>query len=190
MPEARRTFGPVVLVGLASSGLAAAASAKQWVGEGGSTSVTDTVRLVEPDIGKMPLAAALALVVLATWGVLLVTRGQTRRVVAAVGGLAAAGLVATVVAGFLVLPGDLRDAWTARGTARSEVDVQILGWFWIAAVASVIALLAQMAAVRFAPGWPAMGAKYDAPGARAAPPVPESDQELWKALSEGRDPTD
>ena len=31
---ARRTFGPVVLLGLATAGLAAVAAAKPWVGSG------------------------------------------------------------------------------------------------------------------------------------------------------------
>jgi hypothetical protein len=43
--------------------------------------------------------------------------------------------------------------------------------------------------------WPEMGRRYDAPAARAVAPGggPAEEQEnleLWKALDEGRDPTD
>jgi hypothetical protein len=54
-------------------------------------------------------------------------------------------------------------------------------------VAAVIALAAFAVAVRRAPRWPAMGSRYDAPGARTAEPATE--QDMWRALDEGHDPT-
>ena len=45
------------------------------------------------------------------------------------------------------------------------------------------------------PGWPEMGRRYDAPAdatAERAAPLPEEQEnlDLWKAMDEGRDPTD
>jgi cytochrome c-type biogenesis protein CcmH/NrfG len=55
----------------------------------------------------------------------------------------------------------------------------------------VVTLVAFVVAVVAAPRWPAMGSKYDAPATRAeagtAEPVTE--QEMWRALDDGRDPT-
>jgi hypothetical protein len=51
---------------------------------------------------------------------------------------------------------------------------------------------AALAAVRFVPSWPEMGARYDAPaGARTEDEdaTPKENIDIWKALDEGRDPT-
>ena len=42
---------------------------------------------------------------------------------------------------------------------------------------------------RFALNGPAMGSRFDSPAARDAGATPKSDEDLWKALDEGRDPT-
>ncbi len=76
---------------------------------------------------------------------------------------------------------------------RGTQDTGFTGWFWTAAVCSVVALVPAGLAVRLAPTWPEMGSRYDAPGAAATTGEqsgPETDQDLWHALDEGRDPTD
>jgi len=194
MPEARRTFGPVVLVGLAAAGLVAAAGVKPWVSVDGATttsqgtyvgvvSIADTER-------EMPLAGALALVLLAAWGVLLVTRGVARRAIAVLGVLAAAGLVACVVVGFSTLPDQVRDAFEEGGAGRPATG--LTAWFWAAAIGAVLSVLATLAAVRFVGGWPEMGTRYDAPGGGEPVETPleeQSNLEMWKSLDEGHDPT-
>ena len=86
----------------------------------------------------MPLAAALSLVVLACWGVLLVTRGRVRRVVAVLGLLAALGLVVAVVVGLRhACPTRSPDAARERGRRRDLGDLSWTAWFWAAAVAAV-----------------------------------------------------
>ena len=146
---------------------------------------------VATDPGQMPAAGALALVVLACWGVLLVTRGRVRRAVAVLGVLASLGLVAAVVLGWSSVVDSLRSAYA--GIAVSDVSVHHTWWFWAAAVGAVVSVVATALAVRWAPEWPEMGSRYDAPGSGAAAPVaaPEeqSNLELWKAMDEGRDPT-
>ena len=67
----------------------------------------------------MPLALSLSLVVLAAWGVLLVTRGAVRRALAVLALVAALGVVATVIAGHQTLPGNIRDR--LRGLRRSPM---------------------------------------------------------------------
>ena len=188
MPEPRATFVPVVAIGLAAGTLAAVAGSKPWVVP--STFEGDPLGLLA-EAGKMPLAGALGLVVLVCWGVLLVTRRRARRVVAVLGLLAAVGLVITVVVGWVTLDGRVTDALEASAVAGAGTDVHHSGWFWSAAVASILSVVATAAAVRFVPAWPEMGSRYDAPGGAAdeAPPEDPSSLDLWKSIDEGRDPT-
>ena len=185
----RRSFGPTVGAGLAAAALAAVAGHQPWAqgaAFGGLGELSATV-----EAGRVPAANALALVVLACWGVLLVTRGRVRRVVAVLGVVAALGLVVTVVVGFGSAPQNVRDAYSVLGV--SDPDVSRTGWYWVAAVAALLTLLTTVAAVRLVPGWPEMGRRYDAPAdVSVAPAVPQEEREnldLWKDMDEGRDPT-
>lgn len=201
---ADRTFGPTALAGLLGGGLVAVAGSRDWVrleADGPAEAAASIFWDGAPGVGQMPLAGALGLVVLAAWGVLLVTRGAVRRVAAVVAALAAAGAVATWVVGLL----DLRDDVTARVTEAvlpGDWSLELTGWFTVAALGAVLALAASGLAVVRVPGWPAMGSRYDAPAARAeveaartaGADVPEDLSEadptdLWKAIDEGRDPT-
>ena len=192
LSSTRRTFGPVVLLGLSSAGLAAIASAKPWVG-GGSTGGASDASMTAVDTGtRYPLASAISLVLLAAWGVLLVTRGRVRRVFSVVAAVAAVALVIAVVAGYVTLPDAAQDSYDEL-MGRGSQDTGFTAWFWTAAVCSVIALVPAGLAVRLAPTWPEMGSRYDAPGAASTTgeqSAPETDQDLWHALDEGRDPTD
>jgi uncharacterized membrane protein (TIGR02234 family) len=139
----------------------------------------------------LPLVTALGLVVLACWGVVLVTRGRVRRAVAALGVLASAGAVVAAVVGGVTMPGRLKDEVMALGAAEG-LDTSVTLWCILAVVGSVVSVLACVQAVRLAPGWPEMGSRYDAPGAAGVPEQPPEEQsslDLWKAMDEGRDPT-
>src|SRR4051812_49715291 len=86
----RRSFGTVVGAGLASAVLAAVAGRQPWAegsAPGGLGELSATV-----EAGKVPAAAAFSLVVLACWGVLLVTPGVVRRGASVLGVVAAPGL--------------------------------------------------------------------------------------------------
>jgi hypothetical protein len=189
MAESRRTFGAVVGAGLASATLAAVAGHQPWArgsAPGGLGELSATV-----EAGKAPAANALSLVVLACWGVLLVTRGVVRRAVAVLAVLASLGLVAVVVAGFSSTPDHVRAAYRDLGV--DHPDAGLAGWYWVAAVATVLTLASTLLAARLVPGWPEMGRRYDAPADAVPEPVkPPEEQEnldLWKAMDEGRDPT-
>ena len=190
----RTTFGPVALVGLAAAGLASVAASNPWL-DGGLTAASGTSTLtVTFDPAESPLAAALGLVLLAAWGVLLVTRGIFRRIVAWLGAAAAAGYAVTTA----VSPWQLRSAVqeasrVATGTVERDLDVT--AWWWAALAAAVLACVTSAAGVLWVRHWPEMGTKYDAPtgGGAAArtgnDSAPTENIDIWKALDEGRDPT-
>jgi uncharacterized membrane protein (TIGR02234 family) len=191
--NARRTFAPVVLAGLGAAVLTAVAGNQVWVDVAETEPTDETWVIGWTKTGEVPLAGALSLVVLACWGVLLVSRGRVRRVVAVFGLVAAVGVLATVVVGFWSADDAVSDALIEIGASGYEVSHT--GWYWVALVAALLSVAATALAVRWAPAWPAMGAKYDAPagGAAAAAAVPPAEElsetELWKAIDEGRDPT-
>jgi uncharacterized membrane protein (TIGR02234 family) len=185
--RARRSFLPVVVAGLSTSGLTAIAAARPWFHAAVDHKLVPGVR--EPETSAdMPLALALALVVLASWGALLVTRGRSRRFVAGIGVLAALGVVACTVAAPLQLPDRLREQLAGSG----DVPVGPTIWYVLSVVGAGLSGVANTLAWRLAPGWPAMGSRYDAPGARRTPDVvdPDDPRAAWTALDEGRDPTD
>ena len=184
--EARRWFGPSVLLGLAATGLDALAGGKPWAAPDGQGGVT----LVDRSGGHVPLGAALGLVGLAVWGVLLVTRARVRRVVAVLGALTAVGLVATAVVGRASSLDSARHATVDLG--QTPAGSHTTGWWYVALVAAVLALFASALAVRHVRDWPEMGSRYDAPTAPESDPDPSQMEglDLWRAIDQGRDPTD
>ena len=197
----RRSFGPVVLVGLASAGLAAVAGTKPWA-SGTSGSVDSTADAVTAmgassplaSAAESPLAGALALVVLACWGVLLVTRGRFRLAIAVLALVTAVGLAVVTVEALWSVPDTLMDTlMDLSGSDTATFD--LTGWYVAAVVGAVLSLATTLAAVRLVGSWPEMGTRYDAPtgapGAdqTATEELPTENIDIWKALDEGRDPT-
>lgn len=191
MSEPRRSFGPVLLAGLVAGTLSAVAGSHAWVVDAGRLSRSADPLGTVAESGEMPLAAALGLVVLACWGVLLVTRRTVRRVVSVLGVLAAAGLTATVVVGWVTLPDVVADTIAEQTGSGDRAALDTTAWFWAAAIGALGSLVTTALAVRWVPRWPEMGTRYDAPGAAGAATEPEdaSSLDLWKAMDEGRDPT-
>lgn len=185
--RARRTFAPVVGAGAAGGVLAAVASNNAWAtGDAGVTHGATTTA----DAGISPLAGALALVVLACWGVVLVTRGGFRRAVTWLGAAAATGFAVSVVWGRWAVA-DAVGEELARSLGDAAGPVRHTGWWWAALVAAVVVVVAGLAGVRFVRHWPEMGTRYDAPGTVGGDrtDAPENNLDIWKALDEGRDPT-
>ncbi|WP_067439354.1 Trp biosynthesis-associated membrane protein [Nocardioides jensenii] len=191
----RSTFGPVLLLGLVGAALAAVGGNKAWY------AVPDAAANIDAPVSTsdqfaldMPLAGALALVLLAAWGVLLVTRGWVRRAVAGLALISSLGLALTYVQAVRTLPDDLADKLADSGTSQStsSLDAGFTGWFWAAGAGIVISVVATALALRWVPSWPTMGSKYDAPSSSRTGPVDverANDGELWKAIDEGHDPT-
>ena len=192
MPEPRRTFAPVLGVGLAAGILVAVAGNRTWLDydDAATRAAMDAV-VGGVDAGQMPLATALALVVLACWGVVLVSRGGFRRAVAVLGAVAALGVVATVVSAWFLLPDQRPEPAMLRGSTNMS-GLSWTGWYWAAGVGSVLSVFSTASAVRWVAHWPEMGSRYDAPGAAERPEEAGEDQtslDLWRSIDEGRDPT-
>ena len=141
---------------------------------------------------RYPLASAISLVLLAAWGVLLVTRGAVRRAFAYVAALAAVGLLVAVVAAYVTLPDTARNSYDqlmGRGSADAELHRLVLDGRRLLRAGAGPGRSSPSAS---SPTWPEMGSRYDAPGlaSRLTDPAPTREQDLWKALDEGRDPTD
>jgi hypothetical protein len=184
MSDPRRTlFAPVVLAGLASAGLTCVAAAKPWFTASLDAQARLGVRAADTR-ADMPVALALALVVLAAWGVVLVGRTPARRIVLTLAVLAAAGVLVTLVTATGSLPGQIRDQ---LGSGHGSVAVDPTGWFVTAAVTGVLSLAAVVAGWMLAPRWPTMSSRYDAPTTR---PELVTDTDLWKAMDQGQDPTE
>lgn len=178
-----REFFPALLGGVASSALFAVAASQTWV-TGTASAATFTSQQVRDVAGSdaAPFVGGLALVGLAAWGVVLFARTAGRRIALTVG--VAAQSVAVV------------GALAAATGSRVEVEVsRQLGdpegyrldwspWFAIGLAAGVLAVLVGLVALVRCGRWPAMGSKYDAPGA-----VSDVPEDPWKQLDAGIDPT-
>jgi len=200
-PRRRSTMGPTLLVALAAGAVLAVAGDRPWVEvegapepvEGGGQQVVTGLDLATGN----PTVTALALVALAALGVVLVVRGRVRRVVAVLVLLAAFGVAAAVLTGWLGI--DDRVAQEVAGGPLDGAATSWTSWAWASVPAAALLLGAGLLTVRDVRRWPEMGRRYDAPagaGGRggapgtAAPPEERSALEIWRDLDEGRDPTD
>jgi uncharacterized membrane protein (TIGR02234 family) len=184
----RLRLGPTVVLGLAGAGLATVSSAQVWAR---ARATEPALRTVEARGGEVaPVALPLALVALASWGAVLVLRRRGRRVVAALGLLAALGVVLAVVLRAHEAPGV---AAALLSTSAGTVSSTTTAWPWLAVTGALVSALASAVALREAGRWPEMSSRYDAPTGEAIP-APEAEEpssvDLWKALDEGRDPTE
>jgi hypothetical protein len=164
--------------------MSAVAGAREWAsarGDAAGLAVDASVTGAE----SQPLVPALALVTLAAWGVVLVTRGRVRRAVAVVGLTASVGALVGVVLGFAAAADDARTAVGDLG-ASGDVVASLSAWYYLAGLGALLTAAAFAVAVARSPRWPAMGSRYDAP---SAPPGPAAYEDMWRALDEGRDPT-
>ena len=165
-PEPRRTFGAVVAAGLAAAALAAVAGHQPWAHGSAPVDSASCPRPWRP--AGCPPPTRSRLVVLACWGVLLVTRGVVRRVVSV---LARAGRAGAGRRGGGRLRQRartaVRDAYqrARRGRRRRRPLRLVLGSRRRRAADRADHAAA---AVRLVPTWPEMGRRYDAP--RTPPP--------------------
>lgn len=198
----RRLYGIVVVVGIVAGALMAWAASRTWasveVAPAGMT--VDEVEVTGST--SVPLVGAMAFVVMAGSVAVVASGGWLRRAVGVVIALAAAiAFVAGVLAGSAI-DDAVRDAVAAStsmtGGAAQESELVSAAdhslWRWAAVAASLVGVAVGGLVVAYAPRWPRMGKRYDAPGARPArddstPPADRDVADLWKALDEGDDPT-
>ncbi len=188
-----RSFGRVVLLGLAGGIAAAVAGNQAWVSvdKAGSDQVLggSGVQLSLLADTTAPPVTAMALVLLASWGVVLVTRGRFRRALTWLGLLASLGTLTFAVRVWFSAPDDIRAALSAP-----DLPVSHTAWSFFGVLAAAVSLAASVLAVRSVGDWPEMGRRYDSPASEEAlPAVPleeRSSLDLWRSLDEGLDPTE
>ena len=187
----RRLYAPVVLALLASGGLAFFAASRTWA----STTVTtpglpvDTVAVTGAD--AYPTAPALALVVAASAVAVLATGPRVRRMIGIL------VVVVSLVAMWLLLDanhaleraiaGATKESPAYTETSRLGADVRTV-WDLVTLGALAIATVLGGLVVWLAAAWPTMGSRYESPTGPARDVRTEDD--LWAALDEGRDPTE
>lgn len=180
----RSSFGPTVLVGLASAALAAVGASRTWAEATTTAQGERTVAAAGSDVAAVALP--LALVALASWGAVLVLRSRGRRVVAVLGILSAAGAAVATLRD----SGDAGEVATKLLGGASDVAVSTTAWPVVTAVACAVTAAAFAVVLVKAPGWPEMSSRYDAPTDRRADNESMSQADLWRAIDEGHDPTE
>jgi uncharacterized membrane protein (TIGR02234 family) len=187
----RRLYAPVVLGTLAAGGLAFFAASRTWAHVTIATDglPSDSVDVTGTD--AQPLVPALALVVVTAALAVLAASPRVRRAVGALTVLVAVAGALLVLLGGSSLDDAVDSAVEASpaftGSGSRDFDASV--WVYVTVLAFVLAALLGAVTARFGGRWPTMGSRYEAPAARPAPAAPQSDTDMWKALDEGRDPT-
>lgn len=141
------------------------------------------------------LPGGLALVALAAAVAVFAVRGAGRIAVGVL--VVLSGLGVAVSAGLGAADTGALDSEAARKLALVSAQAEQVGhtaWPWVALAGGLLLALAGLLTARDGRGWPAMGARYDAPTRKvkarersaAATGTPA---ELWQALDRGEDPT-
>lgn len=188
--SARRWYAPVVLTLLAAGGLTFLAGSRTWaeatVEAAGLPG--DTVAVTGSD--AVPLVPALALVVVTGALAVLASAGRVRRAVGVVVAAAALGGVVLTLGGSDTVGAALDDAVRSSPafTGSNEPDVVVQSvWRLVASGAFALALVLGAVVTVVGARWPSMSRRYESPAAPSR--EPQHEQDLWKAMDEGRDPT-
>jgi len=187
----RRLYAPVVLLTLAAGGAAFITAGRSWAGVDISTTglPADAVSITGSD--AQPLVPALALVVVASSLAVLAASVRVRRAVGVLIALVSLAAIVVVLTDGSALDDAVRsavhDSPAFTGGSLPDTRDDTL-WPFATLVAFVVAAGCGLLVTRYAGSWPTMGRRYEAPGARAQQPV-ETEADIWKALDEGRDPT-
>jgi uncharacterized membrane protein (TIGR02234 family) len=188
----RPLYGPVLVLGLLGAlGITVGAS-HPWVTATSSVQGLPTIHASASGADLSPLAGALGVVVLAGFGAVIATRGWVRR------GLGVAIVVASVVV--VVSAADpgaasdvLRSGLSAKGWSGGGYHTSTEPWRWLVLVSALVTLAAGAATARYGGQWAVMGGRYDAPsvpGPAATKPAEDlTENDVWQAIDQGRDPT-
>jgi uncharacterized membrane protein (TIGR02234 family) len=187
----RRLYAPVVLGTLAAGGLTFFAASRTWAHVRVATDglPSDSVDVTGAD--AQPLVSALALVVVTAALAVLAASPRVRRAVGVLTALVAVAGAAIVLLGGSSLDSAVDHAVDASPayTGTGDHDFTASAWKYVTALGFVLAAILGGVTARLGAVWPTMSSRYDAPAARPAVTAPQSDAEMWKALDEGRDPT-
>ncbi|MER6765521.1 MULTISPECIES: Trp biosynthesis-associated membrane protein [Amycolatopsis] len=175
--SARRPLWTIILALLLGALALWGASRMVWFAEFRDEGVRGTVLYTEPGEQRSTALVPLAILALAGVAGAIATGGWLRRALGIVLVLAGAAGVWSGVDG-------IEFGGFAPGLPGTEI---VLGHL-IAVLGGILVALGGLAAIKWAGAARKLGARYAAPGAKAARKDP--DTELWEALSEGDDPTD
>lgn len=188
----RRLYVPVVLGTLAAGGFAFFAASRTWASVEVSADGLpgDSVSVTGAD--AHPLVSALAIIVVTSALAVLAASPRVRQVVGVL------TVAVSLVALWLSLTGGsgVDDALTdavkkspayTGGSALEGEKTTI--WSLASAAAFLLAAILGGITARFGRHWPTMSSRYEAPAARPSPATPQSDADMWKAMDDGRDPT-
>ncbi|WP_163695381.1 MULTISPECIES: Trp biosynthesis-associated membrane protein [Mumia] len=188
-----RGYGTTVLLGVAGAGAAFFAASQPWARVTVETQglARDAVAVSGND--ALPVVGGLALVALAGSVAVLATAGRIRTAVGVIVTLASLGAMIAVLTGSDALHDalvvSLADSPAMSGDAALQEsladDATGTMWRWATLVALALPALAGLAVVRWGREWPSMGRRYDSVGQQKA----ETDDDPWKALDRGEDPT-
>ncbi len=183
-----RLYAPVVLTLLACGGLAFLAASRTWVEATVRADGLPADPVAVTGTDAQPLVPALALVVVT--GALAVLAASVRvrwlvGVLLVVVGLGGALLVATGGSSIdAALDDAVRSSTSFTGDNVPDGNRGVL-WPALAIGSFVVAAVLGGVVIRMAAAWPTMGSRYESPAAQA-----ETEDDLWSALDEGRDPTE
>ena len=187
----RRLYAPVVLTLLACGGLAFFAASRTWVKATVRAEGLPSDTVVVSGTDAQPLVPALALVVVTGALAVLAASVRVRWVVGVLMLLVGLGAAILVVTGGPALDAALDDA-VQRSTAFTGDNApdgrRSVVWPVLSGAVFVVAGLLGLVVVRLAGTWPTMGSRYESPTGQTDDTRTEDD--LWAALDEGRDPTE
>ena len=187
----RRLYARVVLTLLACGGLGFFAASRTWVEATVRAKGLPSDPVTVSGTDAQPLVTALALVVVTGALAVLAASVRVRWVVGVLLVLVGIGAAVLVATGGSTIDRALDDAVrtsTAFTGSNTPDRHHILIWPVLAGVSFVVAAALGAVVVRLAATWPTMGSRYESPAAQTEGARTEDD--LWAALDEGRDPTE
>lgn len=175
----RRPLWMIVIGLLAGAGLLWASSKLAWSWSVAVTPLHGKVVDAPDGAVKAPALVPLALLSLAAIAAALATRSWPRRIVGGLVALAGLGMIAVAFTQMAGLFGAHPNGYPLSQIILAHV---------LALLAGLVVAPAGLLIIRGAENLPRLGANYETPagGKRKRDP----DDELWRALSEGEDPTD
>lgn len=189
-----RGYGPTVLLGVVGGAAAFFSASQPW-----SRVTVETEGLARDVVSvtgneALPVVGGLALVALAGTVAVLASAGRVRTAVGLVVTLASlAGAVAVALGGDAVhdaLVTSLAESPAMAGDAalqsRLADDAATTAWRWASLVSLLVSAAAGAAVVRWGCAWPSMGRRYESVAQQR---TESADDDPWKALDRGEDPT-
>lgn len=191
-----RGYAATLVVGLLSATVASVGLARPWIT---ATAEQEGLPLIQTSVTGVEVAAlagALGVVVLASFGAVIATRGWVRRSLGALIVLSSAVIAYSTLrppSGIDQVEGGL----SALGWAGGAYDMATTPWRWLTLAAASLCMAAGVAVIARGHRWATMGSRYDAPVslageaavARGADGRDLTEADVWQAIDRGRDPT-